>query len=270
MELLLLTNETGLYLPNPTFKRDSPRSGRAPQFYVRYFMKFFITIIFSLFVFFPCFADEKVVHIIRGETSVNEKLTKLRMQNDLIDSAKENEKYGEMISRATHYDMAYPKDIDEYSKLKGFGVLWVTSHSRQEDELPIKNLRIKIENIGTIGLEPIYSIKSIEQNKLVSKVYGKNRSDSIYKIPLYNEVRGGALTADYSANRADFILGHLAKEFPSEIGEPLKLPTEIIYPDNKLFNTMLVREYPIVRNAEMKSKIPNPTFKRDAEKRGAP
>ena len=231
-------------------------------------MKLFITIIFSLFVFFPCFADEEVVHIIRGETSVNEKLTKLRMQNDLIDSAKENMKYGEMISRATHYDMAYPKDIDEYSKLKGFGVLWVTSHSRREEELPIKNLRVKIENVGTIGLEPIYTFKSIEQDKFVSKVYGKNRSDSIYKIPLYDEVRGGTLIADYSSNRVDFILGHIDKEFPSEIGEPLKLPTEISYPDKKLFNAMLEREYPIVRNVVMKSKIPNPAFKRDSPRSG--
>jgi hypothetical protein len=225
------------------------------------------TIIFSHFIFFPCFADEEVIHIIRGGTSVNEKLTKLRMQNDLIDSAKENEKYGEMISRATHYDMAFPKDIDEYSKLKGFGVLWVTSHSRREDELPIKNLRIEIQSVGTVGLEPIYTFESIEQDKLVSKVYGKNRSDSIYMIPLYGELRGGTLTADYSLNRADFILGHIDKEFPSEIGEPLKLPTVISYPDKKLFNAMLEREYPIVKNVVMKSKIPNPTLKRDALKR---
>ena len=227
-------------------------------------MKLFFNIIFSFIISLPCLAADDVIHIVRGETSVNEKLTKLRMQNDLIDSAKSNEKYGEMIARATHYDMAYPKDTDEYTKLKGLGVLWVTSHSRLQEELPIKNLRVKIENMGTIGLEPIYSVKSIEQDKLVSKVYGKNRNDSIYMIPLFDEVRRATLIADYAANRTDFILGHIENEFPADIGVPFKLPTEIIYPDRKLFNAMLEREYPIVKNLVAKFEIPNPTFKRDA------
>jgi hypothetical protein len=227
-------------------------------------MKLIITLIFSLSISSPCLAEDQVVHIIQGGTTVNKKLTKLRMHNTLIISAHENEKYGEMIARATHYDMAYPKDFAEYSKVKGFGILWVTSHSRLNEELPIKNLRIKMEGFGTIGLEPIYSIKTIEQNELVAKVYGKNRSDSIYKMPLYDEVRGAALIADYSANRTDFILGHVDKEFPSETGVPIKLPSKITYPDKKLFNAMLEREYPIVSNIIMRSDIPDPTFKRVA------
>jgi hypothetical protein len=234
-------------------------------------MRLFFTILFSFIISFSCLAEGEVTHIVLGGTSVNEKLTKLRMQNDLIASAKNNEKYGERIARATHYDMAYQKDIEEYTKLKGFGVLWVTSHSRLQEELPIKNLRVMIEDIGTIGLEPIYSIKSIEQNDLVSKVYGKNRSDSIYMIPFYDEVRGAALIADYAANRTDFVLGHLDNKFPAEIGRLFKLPTKIIYPDKYLFKAMLEREYPIVKNQVIKYEIPDPTFKqKPAQMRVAP
>lgn len=235
------------------------------------FMNLLFVIIFSFIVSLPCHAEDEVVHVVHGGASVNAKLTKLRMQNDLIKSARENEKYGEMIARATHYDMAYQKDRDEYILMNGFGVLWVTSHSRLPEELPIKNLRVRIENIGSIGLEPIYSVKSIEADNLVARVFGRNRNDSIYMIPLFDEVRGATLIADYALNRTDFILGDLENEFPADIGSPFKMPAVIVNPDRKIFNVMLEREYPIVRNLVAGADTPNPTFKREtAQKRVAP
>lgn len=220
-------------------------------------------IAFLLIISFTCFADDEVIHLVAGGTTIYEELSKLKMQNTLVKSAKEYKKYGQ-VARATHHDMAYPKDNEEYKKMGGFGVLWVTSHSQLKDELPIKNLRISIENIGTIYLDPIYSFLTDEQDKFVAKILGKNRSDAIYMIPFFEEVKGATLVADYSANRDDFILGNLGKEFPSEIGKPFKLPNEIINPDKKLFNVMLEREYPIVKNIVLNSEISNPTLKRDA------
>lgn len=219
-------------------------------------MKQISFITFLLLISFACFADDEVIHLVAGGATVYEELSKLKMQSTLVTSAKEYEKYGQ-VARATHHDMAYPKDSEEYKKMGGFGVLWVTSHSQLESELPIKNLRISIENIGTIYLELIYSFSADEQDEFVSKILGKNRADAIYMIPFFAEVKGATLVADYSANRFDFILGHLNKEFPSEIGKPFKLPTKIINPDKKLFNVMLEREYPIVKNVVLNSEIPN-------------
>lgn len=182
------------------------------------------------------------------------------MQNTLVNSAKEYEKYGQ-VARATNHDMAYPKDSDEYSKMNGFGILWVTSHSQIKEELPIKNLRISIENIGIIGLEPIYSFSTDEKDKLVAKVLGKHRSDVIYMIPFFEEVRGATLIADYSANRINFILGELEENFPPEVGKLIKLPTVINYPDKDLFNVMLEREYPIAKELITKSEMPNKLLK---------
>jgi|GEM_PF-2018845 hypothetical protein len=223
-------------------------------------MKPSLFFILLLIISFSCLSDEDVVHLVHGGNSVYEELTKLSMQNTLVNSAKEYEKYGH-VARATNHDMAYPKDSDEYSKMNGFGILWVTSHSQLKEELPIKNLRISIENIGTIDLEPIYSFPTDEQDELVAKVLGKHRSDAIYMIPFFEEVRGATLIADYSANRTNFIIGKLEKNFPPEIGKLIKLPTVINYPDMDMFNVMLEREYPIAKELITKSEIPNKLLK---------
>lgn len=217
-------------------------------------MKIFLLITSLLFISFASFADEEITHIVVKGNSVSEKLSKLKMQSTLIESAKEFERYGQ-VARVTHHDMAYPKDRDEYIKAGGFGVLWVTSHSQLKSELPIKNFRISIENIGTMVLKPIYSFTSNERNKFVAKILGGNRTDVIYMIPFFEEMKGATLLADYSANRKDFILGHIEDEYPVELGTPFNLPTQLNYPDLEIFNVMLKREYPIakdlIRNSEL-------------------
>lgn len=223
-------------------------------------MKLSLFLIFSLAISFSCIAGDGVIHLVHSGNSVYEELTKLSMQNTLVDTAKKYEKYGQ-IARATNHDMAYPIDSNEYSKMNGFGILWVTSHSQLKEELPIKNLRISIENIGIIDLEPIYSFPTVEQDKLVAKVLGKYRSDAIYMIPFFEEVKGSTLIADYSLNRTNFILGKLEKNFPPEIGKPIRLPSVINYPDMDIFNVMLEREYPIAKELITKSKAPNKLLK---------
>lgn len=223
-------------------------------------MKPLLLFILSLVISISCLAGEDVIHLVGGGNSVYKELTKLSMQNTLVDTAKKYEKYGQ-VARATNHDMAYPKDSDEYSKMNGFGILWVTSHSQLKEELPIKNLRISIENIGAIDLEPIYSFSTIEQDELVAKVLGKHRSDAIYMIPFFEEARGSTLIADYSVNRSNFILGKLEKNFPSDIGKPTRLPAVINYPDKDMFNVMLEREYPIAKELIMKSEVSNKLLK---------
>lgn len=223
-------------------------------------MKLSFFFIFSLAISLPCFADKEIVHIVREGASVYEELSKLSMQNTLVDTAKEYEKYGQ-VARVTNHDMAYPKDSQEYAKMNGFGILWVTSHSQLKEELPIKNLRVSIKNIGTIDLEPIYIFLTDEQDELIAKVLGKHRSDSIYMIPFFDKVRGATLIADYSVNRTNFILGKIENNFPPEMGRPIKLPVVINYPDKRIFNIMLEREYPIAKELITHFGSPNKLLK---------
>lgn len=215
-------------------------------------------------------AEEDIIHIVGGGGTIYEHLTKLKMQETLIASAEKYKQYGE-IKRATHHDMAYPRDKEEYSKMNGFGILWVTSHSRNKNELPINNLRIYIEGSGAIGIDSIYSFASKEKHALVSKVFGVYRYDSIYMIPFFKEMQGATLIADYAINRTDFVLGKLEKTYPAEIGEPMHLSSKISYPETKYFNVMLEREYPIAKIMIELSKKTNRTLESDgAKKRAAP
>jgi hypothetical protein len=76
-------------------------------------------------------------------------------------------------------------------------------------------------------------------------------------MPFFEEEKGAILVADYSANRTDFELGDLENTFPQEIGEPIKLPKDINYPNIEVFNIMLEREYPIAKVLISGSKMPN-------------
>lgn len=205
-----------------------------------------LTFIIFLFSSLVASAEEDITHIVGGGKTTYEYLTQLKMQETLISSAQEYKKYGR-IARATHHDMAYPKDKEEYSAMNGFGILWVTSHSQIQKELPIKNLRLFVEGMGAITMDPIYTFPSKERHKVVSKVLGKYRYDSIYMIPFFKEMQGATLVADYAVNRVDFVLGKIEKTYPSELGKPIKLPKQVNYPSKKHFHAMLEREYPIAK-----------------------
>ncbi|MCP4100449.1 MAG: hypothetical protein GY750_03320 [Lentisphaerae bacterium] len=196
------------------------------------------------FVFTFALANDDVVHLVGPGDSAYEKLSSLKMQNKLVASAEKYKKYG-FVDRATHHDMAFPIDVNEYSSMNGFGVMWVTSHTHVKEELPLKNLRIYMEKFGTIGLEPMYVFSSEEANDLVSKVLGKYRNDSIFMVPFFEETKGATLVADYSINRNDFVLGKIVNEFPFLIENPKKLTKDVAYPDMENFHNMLKREYPI-------------------------
>lgn len=216
----------------------------------------FIVIFFSFSIY--CLADD--THLIQKKPGIYEELSKFGMQNILRQTAKEYEKYG-YVARSTNHDMAYPKDRDEYIKMNGFGILWITSHSQLKEELPLKNVRVIIENIGTIYLDSIYSFQSDEQDKLVSKVLGEYRSDAIYMIPFFEEVKGATLVADYSANRNGFIIASIDNSFPIEVGSPIRLPPVINYPDMRDIKSMLEREYPISKSLGLTFETPNESLK---------
>ena len=206
-------------------------------------MKIFQALLTS-FVFSFALANDEVIHLVGPGDSAYEKLSSLKMQNKLVASAEKYKKYGS-VDRATHHDMAFPKDINEYSSMNGFGVMWVTSHTHVKEELPIKNFRIYMEKFGTIGLEPMYVLSSEENNELVSKVLGKYRNDSIFMVPFFEETKGATLLADYSVNRDNFVLGKIIDEFPFLIENPVRLTKDVGYPDMENFHIMLKREYPI-------------------------
>jgi hypothetical protein len=202
-----------------------------------------------LFISGIAVAQDKGIHLVKvgeGEGSY-EKLSGLKMQKRLIATAEQFKEFGP-LARVSHHDMAYPKDAEEYDAMEGSGILWVTSHSQIQEELPLKNLRISIDGIGNLTTEAIFVTKTVEKDELVSSVLGEYRSDSVYVVPFLKEVAGAMLIADYSTNRTDFVLGYFPKSFPKELGPLKSVDDEIRSPPSEAFLFMLRREYPISAN----------------------
>ena len=192
-------------------------------------------------------AQEEGIHGIRiGEASY-EQLSTLRMQERLVATAEQFKEIGP-LERASHYDIAYPANSEEYDAMEGSGILWVTSHSQIQEELPLTNMRISIDGIGNLTTGTIFVVATIEEDELVSSVLGKYRSDAVYLVPFFKEVAGATLVADYSMNRTDFVLGHFDTNFPAELGPLKSIHDGFKYPSRAVFLSMLRREYPIAIN----------------------
>ena len=77
-------------------------------------------------------AQEVGIHGIRiGEASY-EQLSTLRMQERLVATAEQFKEIGP-LERASHYDIAYPANSEEYDAMEGAGLLWVPSHSQIQE-----------------------------------------------------------------------------------------------------------------------------------------
>ena len=206
-------------------------------------MKHFILVLL-LFTAGVAVAQDEGIHAVKAGDNSYEPLSALKMQKRLLATAEQFKDIGP-LARTSLYDMAYPKDAEEYDAMEGSGILWVTSHSQIREELPLQNMRILIDGVGDLTTKAIRVIQTIEKDELVSSVLGQYRADAVYKVPFFKEVAGTALVADYAVNRADFLLGHFDSSFPDYLGPLRSIHDEFKYPTSVVFTAMLRREFPI-------------------------
>jgi hypothetical protein len=195
-------------------------------------------------------AEADGLHVASEGGSGYEKLSTLGMQQRLIATAEQFKEIGP-LARTTQFDMAYPRNSEEYGAMNGFGILWVTAHSQVPEELPLNNMRISTAGAGNIELEAYSWFLTIEEDELVASVLGRYRVDAVYLVPFYKEVAGASLLVDYAINRTDFVITHFEASFPDELGALKSLyNNEMKHPETDVFLSMLNREYPIAMSRE--------------------
>ena len=195
-------------------------------------------------------AEADGLHVASEGGSGYEKLSTLGMQQRLIATAKQFKEIGPLI-RNTQFDMAYPRNSEEYGAMNGFGILWVTAHSQVPEELPLNNMRISTAGAGNIELEAYSWFLTIEEDELVASVLGRYRVDAVYLVPFYKEVAGASLLVDYAINRTDFFITQFEASFPDKLGVLKSLyNNEMKHPETDVFLSMLNREYPIAISRE--------------------
>lgn len=116
-----------------------------------------------------------------------------------------------LVPRFAEMDFAFGANQDEYKKLNGYGVLYVSSLNQDSTEYPIKRVYFKSGNT-VIELQKIIEIQVPTSDATIKKVFGKNRVDYYYLIPYSETQLKNELLIDWSANRKDFVLG----KFPTD------------------------------------------------------
>ena len=109
------------------------------------------------------------------------------------------------VPRLAIYDFAFAKDLNEYKKLNGFGILYIASLNQDTLESPIEKVYFKSEN-GITTLELIGIVKVPVNDRIIKDVFGNNRIDYYYYLPYAITQTNGDLMIDWKKNRKEFIL----------------------------------------------------------------
>jgi len=154
---------------------------------------------------------EKSFIMVKNEIIENEDVIRKQIRKNVIDTkkkliraAKEYENKGPVL-RFTVCDYAFGRDLDEFSKLKGLGIIKISSLNRDKEEYPIKRVYFLGKN-KMVDLKMIYSKKISVNEEIIKRVFGSNRTDFYYLIPYNITKESGKLIIDFSKNRKDFEL----------------------------------------------------------------
>lgn len=129
------------------------------------------------------------------------------------------------VPRVALYDIGLPVDITEYQDLDKNSIVMITALAQNGQELPLKN--IYIVNQGKRTPLKLVLSKTIPINdKLVKKVFGENRQDSFYLLPIHFQLKECQLAVDWAINRDGFVVA----KFPSQN----KLPIDFVDEDQEV------------------------------------
>lgn len=148
------------------------------------------------------------------------------------------------VARYAQYDYVAPRDAQEYAALHGYGVVLVSVLTQVPAEVPPKRLYAKVGS--TIVPLALYSSGAIgtAPDSIVGRVFGSNRWEGLYLLPLYLVAGGAQLVMDFALNRDGFVLAQFGeRERESSKHLPIAMPAAGAPPGAALAN-FLTREYP--------------------------
>jgi len=153
------------------------------------------------------------------------------------------------LPRGVMYDFAFGKDLHEYSKLNGFGVILISVITQDPAELPLKKAYFLGKTNAPTQLIGIAHINRDIDSELVKKVFGETRIDYYFLIHSSSVFSEGVVLIDFNKNRAAFTVG----KFPPGNALPYKVnafgrnpDTENI--DKAALNIFLKREFGVKLN----------------------
>lgn len=139
--------------------------------------------------------------------------------------------------RIVIYDLAWPKDADEFGALGRHAVLLISAVTRHAQELPIKKVSIQVGE-GETALRRLWSKRSEVPAGSVRKLFGTYREDALYLLPVGPLLKGSTVFTEFALERTEFRLDTAEPAFvraaKGKAGEP----------SAETLRAFLARQYP--------------------------
>lgn len=180
----------------------------------------------------------------RGPVSDNA-VTPAEMDRRLEDQAERVKKIAPSADRVALVDFSWPISEAEYRATGKFVAVLIVAVSRNEQELPIKQVYVRTGG-RNVPLHKVASIRrTVPENSLAASVIGRFREDSFYMAPAGAMMRKGELLIDFAINRSGFRVYELPGTPPPFVRSDRNPdPAPDAKPDLKAARAMLEREYP--------------------------
>jgi len=211
-------------------------------------MKRIISIQIAILLFISYVNSQEAFHLTQDIGVLDSPTSTSRMTQRIIKDATQYRLYGP-VPRFVQYDFAFAADINEYKKLDGFGILYISSLNRDSTEYPIVRTYFKTKD-GLIDLKLIGSIEMPVADSLVKTIFSHHRIDYYYYLPYEMTQTSGSLLIDWKNNRKEFILTKFPNDFKLDYMKDikLKLPDTGSSIDPKSFYEFADREFEIKLN----------------------
>jgi len=153
---------------------------------------------------------------------------------------------GSAVSRIVQFDLAFPRDANEYKSFGKYGLLLVSALSHDASELPLAKVYVQFGG-STVELQRVVSIpREPAPNSAAGSEYGQYRQDAFYLIPAGALSDDFTLLADFAVHRSGFIVTKGPLTLPDFIKSDVTLsktdPGPL--PSANAFVVLLRREYP--------------------------
>jgi hypothetical protein len=142
--------------------------------------------------------------------------------------------------RFASFDIAWPRDADEYKRMGGNTVILLGAVSQDSTELPLAKAYLERPDGSRVMLKRLgYARRTLDGASQAAQVFGSNVSEEFYLVPANALGRDVMLKCDFAKNRLGFVLTHSlmpvhALPPQSSAAKPLAGAAQ----------TMVIREYP--------------------------
>ncbi len=147
------------------------------------------------------------------------------------------------VPRIALYDIAYPANATEFAELDGYAIMLVSVISQDAGELPPKRVYVK-GGLAAVVLTLVSSVLSPSvEDPIVGKVFGQNRWDGLYLLPISLVSEAQELLLDFAKNREGFVVAKFSNMNREPLSTLPRTPPTGARPSEDALVRIVGREY---------------------------